>query len=202
MTEPLPDQLVSLDMESSIWSRAFTVSPLVVVGTKEDGRYDLAPKHLAQPLGWENYFGFVCTPKHHTYQNALRERAFTVSYPRPTQVVMASLAAAPRRGDREGKPSLDALETFPATTVDGVLLKDAYLYLECQLYRVINGFGDESLITGRVVAAHAHQDALRVSEGDDQRLIHSSPLLAYVDPGRFAVVRESDPFPFSAGFLR
>lgn len=34
----------------SLWSRVFSVAPLVVVGTREaEGSYDLAPKHLALP---------------------------------------------------------------------------------------------------------------------------------------------------------
>ena len=58
------------------------------------GGYDLAPKHMATPLGWGGWFGFVCTPSHATYANALREGFFTVSFPRPSQVLLASLAAA------------------------------------------------------------------------------------------------------------
>ncbi|NIQ57054.1 MAG: flavin reductase, partial [Gammaproteobacteria bacterium] len=53
--------------------------PLVLVGTREgEGAYDLAPKHMATPLGWGDYFCFVCTPEHRTYQNATREEEFTV----------------------------------------------------------------------------------------------------------------------------
>lgn len=196
------EDLVPLDLEASIWSRVFSVAPLVVVGTREGEGYDLAPKHLAFPLGWENYFGFVCTPRHATYRNARREGAFTVTYPRPTQVVMASLAASGREGARGRKRALELLETIPARTVDGVFLRDGYFFLECEMHRVIGGFGEAELVTGRVVAAHAHRDALRISEGDEGWLLHESPLLAYVDPGRFATIRESHPFPFPAGFLR
>lgn len=197
-------ELVDLDVETPVWSRVFTISPLVVVGTKEkDGEYDLAPKHLAMPLGWDNHYGFVCTPRHATYRNAQREGVFTVSYPRPTQVVTASLAASSREETGGDKPIVDDLETIHASVVDGLLLRDAYLFLECELHRMIGGFGGEAeLVTGRIVAARAHRDAIRVSEGDDQRLVQDSPLLAYVNPGRFAAVSESHPFPFPAGFLR
>jgi hypothetical protein len=68
-------QVVSLDVTAPIWERCFTVAPLVLVGTREkDGSYDLAPKHMATPMGWQNYFGFVCTPRHRTYHNVRRER--------------------------------------------------------------------------------------------------------------------------------
>jgi flavin reductase (DIM6/NTAB) family NADH-FMN oxidoreductase RutF len=100
MREHARDNLVTFREDHPVWERVFTVNPLVVVGTREEsGAYDLAPKHLAMPMGWENFFGFVCTPRHNTYHNARREGVFTVSYPRPTQVLLASLAAAPRDTD-------------------------------------------------------------------------------------------------------
>ena len=74
MTEEKVDSYVSLNVKRPIWDDFFAVYPLVVVGTKEsDGNYDLAPKHLAIPVSWDNYFGFVCSETHGTYQNAKRE---------------------------------------------------------------------------------------------------------------------------------
>ena len=188
---------VTLEVGPEMWDRFFTVSPLVLVGTKEEsGDFDLAPKHMAFPMGWEGYFGFVCTPEHNTYWNAKREEAFTVSYPRPTQIVLTSLAASPRDDDTDCKPSLQAIPTVPAKSVDGVLLSDGYLFLECELVQVVDGFGANSLIIGRIVAAHARPDALRESDSDDQEMIFETPLLAYLHPGRFSEVRQSLPFPF------
>jgi hypothetical protein len=67
MREHTRDNLVTFREDHPVWMRVFTVNPLVVVGTREEsGAYDLAPKHLAMPMGWENYFGFVCTPRHNT----------------------------------------------------------------------------------------------------------------------------------------
>ncbi len=194
--------LVTFGDDLYVWDRVFTVNPLVIVGTREpESGYDLAPKHMATPMGWENYFGFVCTPRHATYANARREGAFTVSYPRPTQVVLTSLAAAPRERDGS-KPLVEALPTFPASVVDGLFVEDAYLFLECVLDRVVDDFGENSLIVGRIVAAHAREDHLRASEVDDQDLIHGSPLLAYLSPGRYTQVSESYSFPFPANFMR
>ena len=202
MREHAHGNLVTLSGELPIWERVFTVNPLVVVGTRErDGGYDLAPKHMAFPMGWENYFGFVCTPRHGTYHNARQEGFFTVSYPRPTQVVLASLAASPREGDGT-KPSVQALPTFPASEIDGIFIEDAYLFLECVLDRIIDDFGENSLIAGRIVATHASEDYLRASDRDDNDLIQESPLLAYLSPGRHARVRESNSFPFPANFMR
>jgi hypothetical protein len=102
--EKRQDKWVSLDISQPIWGRVFTVAPLVVIGTKEGEEYDLAPKHMVTPLGHDNFFGFVCTPKHATYHNAKKEKAFTVSFVTPKQVVLASLTATPRCDDFDGVP--------------------------------------------------------------------------------------------------
>lgn len=197
-----PDGVVSLAVERGLWDRVYRVAPLVVVGTKEESGYDLAPKHLALPLSWENHFGFVCSPEHGTYRNIRATGEFSVSYPRPSQVVLASLAASPREGWEAGKPVVEGLPTFPATRIDAPLLKDAYFHLECELDRIVEGFGPNVLIAGRVVAAHASEDALRLTDRDPADHLEASPLLAYVDPGRFAAVSTTQAFPFPAGFTR
>jgi flavin reductase (DIM6/NTAB) family NADH-FMN oxidoreductase RutF len=195
-------KLVELDVSQPVWDRFFWVAPLVLVGTREaDGSHDIAPKHMAMPIGWENYFGFVCTPRHHTYANILRDGVFTVSYPRPDQLVLTSLAASPRCGD-DDKLALSVLPVFPAQKVDGVLVEGGYMYLECQLERIIDDFGVNSLIIGRVVAARVAEDSERVHERSDQALIHNSPMLAYLHPGRFATIRKSLTFPFPAGMKK
>jgi len=201
MPQPLPDRIQTLETRLPIWERFFTVAPLVLIGTKEFTGYDLAPKHMVTPLGWDNYFVFVCAARHRTYQNIAREHAFTVSYPRPTQLVLTSLAAAPRCGD-DDKPSLLALPTFPARKIDGVFISDAYIFLECELDRILDGFGMNSLITGRIIAAYAHEDALRTSDRDDQDLLQAAPLLAYLAPGRTAQIRDTFSFPFPLDFSR
>ncbi|MEA5534716.1 flavin reductase [Crocosphaera sp. XPORK-15E] len=196
------DRLINLDLNKPLWDRFFSVAPLVIIGTKEaDGSYDLAPKHLAMPFGWDNYFGFICTPRHGTYQNIRREKAFTVSFPQPDQVLFASLAAAPRC-DHDHKPSLSVLPTFPASTVDGVLLQQGYLFLECQLDRIIDGFGENSLIVGKIAAAQVQTAALRRCDRDDQDILLDVPLLVYLSPGRYTTINHSFSFPFHAGFKR
>lgn len=195
-------KIIPLDIDRPIWDRFFSVFPLVIVGSKEaDDRYDLAPKHLAMPLGWENYYCFVCSPRHKTYHNIRRHGEFTVSYPRPTEVLLASLAAAPRCDD-DSKPSMLVLPTFPARQVDGILVKGCFLFLECKLHSIVDGFGPNSLIIGSVVAAAAHEDALRTTERDEGEQIYQFPLLAYLSPGRLAEIRQSTAFPFPKGFSR
>lgn len=197
-----PKQLITLPMDEPIWDRFFSVFPLVLLGTlQEGGRYNLAPKHMAMPMGWENWFGFICAPAHRTYQNALRTGSFTVNYPRPDQVVFTSLAAAPRN-DYDDKPELLALPVFPAQAVEGVLVEGCSLYLECALERVIDDLGPNSLLIGKVVLAHAHVDALRGENRDDNDIVRDMPMIAYLAPGRFAVIERSQSFPFPLGFKR
>ena len=196
------DDLVSLRTDLPIWERFFSVAPLVVIGSREeDGGYDLAPKHMAGPASWENYFGFVCTPSHATHANVQREECFTVSYPRGNQVVLASLAASPRCDDGS-KAAIDGLPTFAAKQIDGVFLRDAHLCLECRLDRIVEGLGPNSLILGKVVGAHVHREALRSDDRDDGELLEDRPLLVYLHPGRFAEVRHTQGFPLPAGFKR
>ena len=192
--------IVELDTRSPIWSRFFTVAPLVVVGTLEaDGAVDFAPKHMAMPLGWQNYFCFVCSPRHATQRNAQARGQFTVSFPRPDQFVQSSLLASGRAQDGS-KPAAAAVPTMPARVVEGALVRDAYLWLECALERVVDGFGENSLIVGEIVAASVDERALRASEADDADLTSAMPLLAYVSPRRFAEISETFSFPFPADF--
>ena len=190
-------RLVDIDTREPVWERFFTVAPLVLIGTlDDDGEVDLAPKHMVTPMGWQNYFGFVCSPRHSTCSNIERSGEFTVSYPKPSQVLYTSLAASPRV---EGhKPILDYFDTFDAKEVDGVLINDAYLYFECVHFKTVEGFGDNCLITGEIVSAYAESTFVRTSEHDSQELIHDSPLFAYLAPGRFAAIERSNAFPFPA----
>lgn len=191
-----------LDVTQAIWDRFFWVAPLVVIGTREpDGSFDLAPKHMATPLGWQNWFGFVCTPRHATYRNAVREGSFTVSFPRPEQLVHASLAAEPRCDDGQ-KASLAALDIEPAQVVAGPLLRDAYAHLECELDRIVEGFGENGLVVGKIVAARVVESALRAADREDEAVIAENPLLAYLAPGQFARIDRGHNFPFPAGFTR
>lgn len=199
----LPDDedLVQISTETPIWERFFTVAPLVLIATKERDRHNIAPKHLAMPIGWENYFGFVCGPSHATYRNLEAHSEFTVSFPGVDRILHATLAAGARRDDRS-KPTLAAVPVFPARKVDGVLVEGCALYLECALERVIDGFGENSVIVGRVVAASAPRAALRGHDVDDADLLHELRPLVYLAPGRLAEVRETHAFPFPVDFRR
>lgn len=195
-------KLVPLNLDHALWERVFTVAPLVIVGSKEaSGDYNLAPKHMAMPLGLTHYFCFVCSPLHVTYHNIRRHGSFTVSYPRIGGVIYSSLAAAPRADD-QSKPILAALPMFHAGKVDGMLVEGCSLYLECQLHRVFDDIDDYSLIIGDIVAASAPEAALRKQDLDGADHIYQFPLLAYLYPGRIAEIRQSTAFPLPEGFSR
>lgn len=194
--------LVELNTRTPIWDRFFMVAPLVLIGTREpDSSDDLAPKHMVSPMGWQNYYGFVCTPRHGTYQNIKRSGVFAVTYPKPTQWLETSLTASPRCDD-DTKPSLQMIDTVRSPTVDCPVVTEGYLFLECELDRLIDGFGVNSLIVGKIVAARADPDYLRAMERDDQDVIFNGPLLSYLSPGRFAVIKESYSFPIPQGMKK
>jgi flavin reductase (DIM6/NTAB) family NADH-FMN oxidoreductase RutF len=191
--------LVELPVAPGLWERVFTVAPLVLVGTKEGDGYDFAPKHMAMPLGWEAYYCFVCAPRHATYRNLKTHGEFTVSFPGPDQIVATSLSAT-SRVEGNAKPALAAVKAVPARLVDVPLVAGCQLYLECALHRMMDGFGQNSLVVGRVVAASAVPEAVRAADVDDADLIHIGGLLAYLAPGRFAPVHDSLSFPYPVDF--
>lgn len=194
-------EIVPLPLSAPIWERFFLAASLALVATKEGEGYDIAPKHMAFPLGWQNFYGFVCSPAHATHRNIVEHGQFTVSFPRSEQIVATSMAASAREDDGH-KPGLAALSTRPASAVDCVLVEGCSIYLECELERIVDGFGDNSLIAGRVVAAHVAADALRHSGADDAERIAQAPLLAYLHPRRYAEVSETHAFPMPSGFRR
>ena len=163
------------------------VAPLVVIGTKEsDGQYDLcAETHGRAPVVGQFFWFRLHTESWHVSEHPARGGIHGTVSRRPTRSSSRACRSSPRC-DEGTKPSLLALPTFQAQVVDGVFLRDATLFFECRLHSIVDGFGDNSLIAGRIVAAHAMPNALRSADLDDQDVIHDSPLLAYLAPGRCA----------------
>lgn len=194
--------VLELDTSSPIWGHFFTVSPLVVIGTLNLLQLpNLAPKHMAGPLSWENYFGFVCAPSHQTLKNLENLPAFSVSYPRPDQLLLAALAASPRDGECSKNELMDQLPIQLAGPHQLPVLKDSYLQLHCRLTQEVE-IGPNVLVIGQIEQAWVHAEARRCSDEDDQDRIRQSPLLAYLNPGRYAILEESQAFPFPDHFRR
>ena len=201
MSDAAAQRLVDIETSRPVWDRFFSVAPLVLIGTTDpDGSTDLAPKHMVTPMGWQNYFGFVCAQSHSPCQNIQRTGEFSVSYPKPSQVLLSSRAASPRQGGH--KPVLDFFTTFEGREVRAALIEEAYLYFECHHFKTVDGFGPNCLITGEIVAAYAEPGFLRSTEVDDQELVHDSPLFAYLAPGRFAAIERSNAYPFPANMKK
>ena len=195
--------ITQLNVKQSLWDQVFTVAPLVVVGTRENKGYDLAPKHMVSPVGFGPYFAFVCTPRHGTYQNIRKTGEFTVSFPKPDQLVFTSLSASPRQETLSKSDTvLGTLPVVKALGMDAPLIDGSYLYLECRFYKLIEGFDDYAIITGEVLAAYADKAYARLSEQDEQEQLQKNPLLAYVAPGRFAQIAQTFNFPFPKDFKR
>lgn len=204
----MPDQssspMINITDDPNLWNRFFMVHSLLIIGSKEkDGSYNMAPKHMAMPLGFGPYFGFMGTPRKTTFRNIKREEVFTVSFPRPDQLVLSSLAASPREED-DSKPVIDAIPTVEAQLIEGKFLEDSYLQLECTLSEMMGKFGEWEMVVGEIVAAYVHKDALRQEgdDADDNRLINQSPLLAYLHPDRYSTIKKSNNFPLPKDFKR
>jgi flavin reductase (DIM6/NTAB) family NADH-FMN oxidoreductase RutF len=203
MRDTRSNNLIKLNLNEPLWDRFFTVAPLIVVGSKEGDRYDLAPKHMATPVGQSKYFAFVCTPNHSTYHNIKTNKEFSVSFPIPDQLVLTSLSASPRCEDIENaKPIVDVIPTLRCESIDSVFLKDAYLFLECKLFKIIDGFDEYSIIIGSIIEALVNKSYVKISEKDEQEQINKNPLLAYIANGRFAKIHETYNFPFPNGFKK
>lgn len=200
--DPFKD-FISLDVKESIWEHFYTVAPLVVIGSKEGDGFDLAPKHMATPLGFSDYFGFVCTPRHNTYHNIKKHLRFSVSFVKPDQILLSSLAAIPRCSVKDFTHDItEQLPTLSSEDGNSIFLLDSYVMLDCSLYKVIDGFDDYSLITGRIENAMVHKNYKIVSDEGNQKQLYEHPLLAYIAQGRFATVKETLRYPFPKDFLR
>lgn len=200
--DPFKD-FISLNVKESIWEHFYTVAPLVVIGSKEAQGFDLAPKHMVTPLGFSDYFGFVCTPRHNTYHNIKKHANFSVSFVKPDQVLLSSLAAMPRCAVQDfSKEITDHVPTILSDNGTSIFVKDAYVMLDCNLHKIIDGFDDYSLITGKIVEARVHKAYKIISDEGHQKQIYEHPLLAYIAQGRFASIKETLSYPYPKDFQR
>lgn len=192
----------TLDLNRTIWDQLYTAYGLILIGSKEEnGSFNFAPKHMFSPAGWDNYFAFMGTPRKATFRNVEREKVFTVSYPRPSQLLITSLAASPREDDNS-KLVLDALPTVEAVAIEGRMLADAYIHLECKLDQIVGQFGEWKMLVGKIVRASVSEEAHRHADVDDAERIFHAPIMSYVHPHRFAELKTTQHFPFPVDFKR
>lgn len=194
--------LINISVDGDFWERFFLPFPLVVIGSKEGDKFDMAPKHMAIPLSWENHFGFVCTKRHATYHNIKKHGFFTVSYPKVEQLAITSLSASQRVGSKNKKMILDHFNYTPAKKIEGVFLEHSFLMLECELLKIYDDFGINSLITGKIIYARVDEDYLRNIDRNEQVQIYTHPVLSYIHPGRYAAIKDTAVFPFPKDFKK
>jgi len=200
--DPFKD-FISLDVKESIWEHFYTVAPLVVIGTKEGEGFDLAPKHMATPMGFSDFFGFVCTPRHKTYHNIKESQRFSVSFVKPDQILLSSLAAMPRCAVTDFPTEItNQIPTVKSNDGGAIFVRDSYVMLDCSSYKIIDGFDDYSLITGKINKAQVHKHYKIISNEGNQKQIYDHPLLAYVAQGRFASIKETMRYPYPKDFQR
>lgn len=203
MEKKLLNNYVSLNTNNNIWEHFYTVAPLIVVGSKEGSNYNLAPKHMATPIGFSNYFGFVCTPKHQTYHNIKKEKKFTISFVKPNQILITSLAASCRDDTCEcPKEIIKSLPTIQLSDASNLFVEDSYLLFNCSLFKIIDGFDNYSIITGKIKEAFIHKNYKVYSDIDKQLHVHNNPVPVYIAQGRFANIKESFNFPFPKDFKK
>jgi len=194
---------INLNVKESIWEHFYTVAPLVVVGSKEKNGFDLAPKHMVTPIGFSDYIGFVCTPRHTTYHNILKTKRFTLSFVKPDQILLSSIAAIPRCSvDSFPMDITDNIPTISTQEGENIFIADSYVLMDCDLHKIIDGFDDYSIITGKIKSAMVHKDYKVVSDEGQQELIYENPLLAYVAQGRFASIKKTMKYPYPKDFQR
>lgn len=200
--DPFKD-FISLNVKETIWEHFYTVAPLVVIGSKEDEGFDLAPKHMVTPLGFSDFFGFVCTPRHNTYHNIKKYSRFSVSFVKPDQILLSSLAAMPRCAVKDfSKEITNEIPTVKGGDGETIFIRDSYVMLDCTLHKIIDGFDDYSLISGRIERAMVHKNYKVLSDEGQQQQIYDHPLLAYIAQGRFAIIKETLSYPYPKDFQR
>jgi len=68
--------------------------------------------------------------------------------------------------------------------------------------KFVDGFGENSLVLGEIVKAQAWSDVIRTPSHDDSESIYHHPQIAYISPGRFAIIDETQAFPFPVKFKK
>jgi flavin reductase (DIM6/NTAB) family NADH-FMN oxidoreductase RutF len=143
----------------------------------------------------EQYFAFVCTPQHHTYQNVKANKEFVVNYPGPE--LIENVSAAAQLAEDCDEIALAGLTSIPSLVVKPPRIKECHLHLECRLLETMD-LEDASLVLGRVVARSADKE-VSFEHGkakENIRLLSERPLLAYVYPDHYAKISVAEEFVF------
>jgi len=185
-----------LDLNRFVGRNFFWPEGIVLVTTlSPDGMPNVAPKTQAAPVGRRNFWSFACTPSHHTHKYIEAGGEFVINIPGPELIKNISLAAR-RFALDEDEIRGSELTAMPSREVSPPSIAECRVHLECRLHRIVEGLGEDSLIIGRVVAASADSDIIDPSPDSLQR----HPLLVYVYPDHWTMVKEAERFRFPAEY--
>jgi len=180
----------------SFGRRFFRPASLVLVTTMSPlGIPNVAPKTQVMPVGRKGYWAFACCDRHHTYQNVAQQGEFVINIPGPELIEQVSRAAAefPPGADEISGAGLTAI---PSHVVGVPSLAECRVHLECKKERILDGFGEESLIIGEVVAVTVNESL--VDAGVE--ILEEHPLLVYVYPGHYAGIKGAKRFRFPRNY--
>jgi len=182
-------------------ARYFTVKPIILVTTLgPNGVPNVAPKTQCMDVGRrEEYFAFVCTPQHHTYQNVKANREFVVNYPGPE--LIQKVSATSQFAENVDEIALAGLTSIPSFVVKPPRIKECKVHLECKLVE-IKDLDVASIILGKIVARSAtHEVSFRREKANENiNLLSNHPLLAYVYPDHYTTIRVATKFVFPKNY--
>jgi len=182
-------------------ARYFSVKPIVLVTTLGPSNIpNVAPKTQCMDVGrHEEYFAFVCTPKHHTYQNAKANKEFVANYPGPE--LIEEVSATSQFAENVDEVALAGLTGIPSLVVKPPRIRECRVHLECKVMEV-KDLDVASIILGKIVARSASQEVSfeRGKAEESISLLLNHPLLAYVYPNHYTTIRAATEFIFPKNY--
>jgi len=192
---------MSVKVQLDSHARYFTVKPTILVTTLGPGNIpNVAPKTQCMDVGRrEEYFAFVCTPKHHTYQNAKANKEFVANYPSPE--LIQKVSATSQSAENVDEIALVGLTGIPSLVVKPPRIKECRVHLECKVVE-IKDLDVASIILGKVVARSASKEASfeRGKAKERINLLSNHPLLAYVYPDHYTTIGSATEFIFPKNY--
>lgn len=179
----------------------FTVKPIILVTTLGSNELpNVAPQTQCMSVGrHEEYFAFVCTPEHHTYQNTKANKEFVVNYPGPE--LIEKVSAASQSAENVDEVALSGLTSIPSLIVKPPRIKECMVHLECKVMD-IKDLDNGSIILGKVVARSANREvSFKKGMAEESiNLLSMHPLLAYIYPDHYASINTAEKFIFPKNY--
>ena len=168
------------------------VEPIVIVTSiSREGVADAAVKSWITFINLKpSVVVFGCNMQHQTAKNVLATREFVVNIP-SEDIVKETLMTAKPYSPETNKIESAGLTATPSAKVKPPCIEECKAHLECVL-EWTKQYGDEIIIAGKVVSASADEDIIKSPLEERCNLLR--PIM-WVGNERYAVVKESKPFP-------